>query len=66
MIIHRIIPKQRLITITPKEVLRPDILIRVLDSLLQRREMRPVFPMFLPEIPGVDGAEDQGGDYHVD
>jgi hypothetical protein len=62
MIIHLIIPKQRLIPITPEEVLGPNILIRVLDSLLQRRQMLPMLPMLVPEVLGVDGAEDQAGD----
>ena len=62
MIIHLIIPESRLIPISPKEVLRPDVLIRILDSLFQGREMAPVLPMLAPQVVGVDAAEDQAGD----
>ena len=58
MIIHLIIPEHRLIPIPPEEVLRPDVLVRILDSFLQRREMAPVLPVLHPEVVGVDGAED--------
>ena len=63
MIIHIIIPKQRLIPIPPKEVLRSDVLIRVLNAFFQGRHVGPVLPVLDPEIVGVDAAEDEGGDY---
>lgn len=57
--------QQRLIAISPREILRPDVLVWVLDAFLQGREMLPVLPVLVPEIPGVDAAEDDAGDYHA-
>ena len=39
VIIHLIIPEQRLITIAPKEILGPNILIRKLNLLLRKWSM---------------------------
>jgi hypothetical protein len=58
MIIHLIIPKHRLIPISPEKVLRPDVLVRILDPLFQGREMFPVLPMLGPQVVGIDAAED--------
>jgi hypothetical protein len=53
--------QQRLVPISPREILRPDVLVRILDPLLQRRQMLPVFPMLVPKVPGIDAAEDEAG-----
>lgn len=58
--------QQRFIPISPRKILRPDILIRILDPLLQRRQMLPMFPMLVPKVPGVDRAEDQAGGHDTD
>lgn len=39
-----------LVTITPKEILCSDILVRVFGTLLQRRQVFPMLPMLVPEI----------------
>ena len=52
-----------LITIPPTKRLRPNILIRILNPLFQRRHMLPVLPVLVPEVFGVERGEDQGGDY---
>lgn len=62
VIVDLVIPEHRLITIAPEEVLRSDVLIRVFDSLLQRRHVLPVLPMLIPQVPGVDASEDEAGD----
>jgi hypothetical protein len=48
VIVDLVVPEQCLIPIAPEEVLRPDVLVWVLDSLFQRRQMAPVLPMFVP------------------
>lgn len=47
-----------LVTISPEEVLASDVLVRVLDTVLQSRHMRPMLPMLSPEVVCVDGTED--------
>lgn len=49
-----------LIAVSPGEVLSSDVLVGVLDALLQRRHVRPVLPVLLPEDPGVDTGCCQG------
>lgn len=55
--------QQRLVTITPLVVLGPDVLVRVLDALLQGRQVLPVLPVLVPEDVRVDaGRNDADGD----
>jgi len=48
-----------LVTISPKEVPGPDVLVGVFDSLFQRRHVAPVLPMLVPQILRIDRAQDQ-------
>jgi hypothetical protein len=48
-----------LISISPEEVLRPNVLIRIFNSLFQRRQVAPVLPMLVPQIPRIDTTEDE-------
>ena len=41
-------------------VLGANVLVRVLDTLLKRRHVRPVLPMLIPEHVGVHAAEKKG------
>ena len=54
--------QQSLATITPRVVLGADVLVGVLGALLQRRHVRPVVPMFVPEDIGVGTGEDEERD----
>ena len=62
MIVNLIIPEHSLVPVTPEETLGPDVLVGVFDSFLQRWEMAPVLPVLEPQVVGVEGAEDEGGD----
>ncbi len=63
MVIHIRVPKHRLVPIAPEEVLRSDILVWILDTFLEGWKMAPVFPMFDPQVIGVDATEkDRGKD----
>jgi len=55
-----------LVTISPKEVPRPYVLIWILNPLLQRRQVLPMLPMLPPQIPGIDAAEDEAGNDDAD
>lgn len=48
-----------LVTITPKEVLCSNILIRIFGTLLQRRQVFPMLPMLVPEIISIELCEYQ-------
>ena len=48
-----------LIAISPEEVPCPNVLIRIFNSLLQRRQVAPVLPMLVPQIPRIDATEDE-------
>src|SRR2546421_3044669 len=48
-----------LVTISPKEVPGPDVLVGIFDSLFQRRHVAPVLPMLVPQILRIDRAQDQ-------
>ena len=50
--------KTYLVTISPEVVLRPHVLIWVLDALLKRRHMFPMVPMFGPQVVGVYRGDD--------
>jgi len=54
-----------LVTITPEKVLRPDVLVRVLDLLLKRRSVGNVLPVLGPQAVCVDGGDAQGGNHNV-
>lgn len=47
-----------LVAVTPREVLGADVLVRVLDTLLQRRHVAPVIPMLVPQNVRVDTCAD--------
>ncbi len=51
-----------LITIPPDIIFRPNILIRILRTLIQRRHMLPMLPMLRPQIVSVDAGDNQAGD----
>jgi hypothetical protein len=51
-----------LVTVSPEVVLRSEVLVWIFNALFQRRQMLPMFPMFVPQIPCVDGSEDKAGD----
>jgi hypothetical protein len=42
-----------LVTISPRVVLVANVLVWILDTLLKRRQVAPVLPMFVPQIPGI-------------
>ena len=46
-----------LISITPEVVLGSQILVRILWSFLQRRHVRPMSPMFIPQDVGIDTGD---------
>lgn len=48
-----------LVTVSPEEILHPDVLIWVFDTVFQRRQMFPMLPMLIPQVPGIDRPEDQ-------
>lgn len=54
--------QESLVTVAPGEVLGPDVLVRVLDSLLQRRHVGPVLPVLVPQVVAVGGSDGKGGD----
>lgn len=57
--------QQGLVAVAPGEVLGAHVLVGVLDPLLQRRQVLPVLPVLVPQVPRVDAAQDQGGDHHA-
>ena len=54
--------QEGLVTITPAEVLAADVLVWVLWLLLDGDVMGDVLPVLSPEVVGIDGRDDQGGD----
>ena len=50
-----------LVTVAPGEVAGADVLVGVLDALLERGHVRPVLPMLVPEVVGVQAGEEEGG-----
>jgi hypothetical protein len=61
MIIHLVVPKQRLIAISPKEILDPNVLIWELDFLFGKRSMDAVIVMFGIQFICIQQREDDGG-----
>ncbi len=53
--------KTYLVTVAPREVAVADVLVGVLDALLEGGQVRPVLPMLVPEVVGVEAGEDKGG-----
>ena len=53
--------QKRFVAVAPEEVLDANVLIRILGALLKRRHVRPVLPMLIPEIPGIDAGQNHGG-----
>lgn len=66
MVVDTVIPEEGFVTIAPEEVLGADVLIWVLWLLLDGGVMGDVLPVLSPEVVGVDGGDDQGGDDNVD
>lgn len=62
VVVDAVVPEQGLVTVAPGEVLGADVLVGVLDALLQRRHMRPVLPMLVPQVVGVGGCEQNAGE----
>jgi hypothetical protein len=62
VVVDLVIPEQSLVAVAPEEVLCADVLIGIFNTLFQRRHVFPVLPMLIPQVVGVDAAEDQGGD----
>jgi len=54
-----------LVSVAPEEVLGADVLVRILSSLLQRRQVRPVLPMLVPQDIGVQASNDQAREGHA-
>lgn len=54
----RIMILTHLVTIGPWVVLAPDVLVRVLDSLLERRHVGFVLPMLNPQVIGIESSKD--------
>lgn len=53
--------KTDLVSISPKVVLGPNVLVRIFDAILEGRLVLPVLPMLIPEVIGVDRCNNQGG-----
>ena len=51
-----------LVSVTPEEVLGPDVLVRVLRELFAWGLVGLVLPVLVPEAPGVDTGDAEGGD----
>ena len=58
--------QESLIPIAPREVLGPQVLVRILDALLKRRKMSLVLPVLIVEVIGIDARDEQGRDTDVD
>ena len=52
--------KTYLVTVAPREVAGADVLVGVLDTLLEGGHVRPVLPMLVPEVVGVEAGEEEG------
>jgi hypothetical protein len=50
MVIHLVVPEQRLITISPEEIPCPDILVRKLKFLFRKRTMHNMIVMFAMQL----------------
>lgn len=57
--------QQCFVPIAPKVILGPDILVRILDSLVQWGEMLPVLPMLVPEVIRVQRCQYQSWNTHA-
>ncbi len=55
-----------LVSITPEEVLRPDVHIWVLDAFLDRWLMRLVLPVLSPQPPRIHSSDTETWDDDVD
>ena len=54
-----------LISIAPEEVLGSKVLVRVLRSLLQRRQVLPMSPMLIPQVVRIHASNYQSRDRHA-
>lgn len=57
--------QQCFVPIAPKVILGPNILVRILDSLVQWGEMLPVLPMLVPEVIRVQRCQYQSWNTHA-
>ena len=62
MVVDGFVPEQSLVAVAPGVVLGADVLVGVLDALLQRGLVAPVFPMLGPQVVGVGAGEDDARD----
>ena len=53
--------KTYLVAVAPRVVAGADVLVGVLGTLLEGGHVRPVLPMLVPEVVGVEAGEDKGG-----
>ena len=53
---REVIIEAYLVTVAPGEVPHADVLVGVLDTLLQGREVGPVLPVLVPQVVGVDAG----------
>lgn len=49
-----------LVTIAPRIVAGADVLIGVLNTLLERRQVRPVLPVLVPEVVCIKAGKEKG------
>jgi hypothetical protein len=54
VIVHLIIPKQRLVTISPEKVLDTDVLVGKLNLFLGKRSMGFMIVMFRIQLPSIE------------
>jgi hypothetical protein len=54
-----------LVAVSKPEVLASNVLVWVFNSLFQRRQMLPMFPMLGPQVVGIDASQNETGDHHT-
>jgi len=64
--IHLRVPEQCLIPVTPEEVPGANVHVWVFRAFLDGRLVRLMLPVLIPQTPGVDTANAQGGNDDVD
>lgn len=48
VVVDLFVPEKSLVSVAPEEVLCPDVLVWVFDSLFQGRKMAPMLPVLVP------------------
>lgn len=66
VIVHIVIPKQRLVAVPPRKGLVPDVQIFVLRSLLRRGTVLLMFPVLVPKDVRVGSGDEEGRDGNED